>query len=508
MIFLFLYIMKKIFIFSIFLFPLLAFAQKWDQKWVIGDDTSATQAGGGTLIDFASNPPEVSFIAKKPMISKANVSMSDTSGKLMFFTNGCNIYNAKYQIIKNGKSPCSDYMYERRCWDSLRDDTAEAQGYLALPHPDSNSIYYLFAVSGKYVPPPLYTYLSDAINMIKIDMSKNAGKGEVVIKKTPILKDTLNLGYLNACKHSDGKQWWFVQPRMFANCFWTTLFDGKGNIAKQYKQCVGDVLNHAWAGGGSTFSPDGTKYAMITAAQTKEVHVYDFDRCTGKLSNYKHLQLPLEDSIKFKYCAISTNSRFLYVTAIEHIYQFDLQAEDVSASRVTVATYDGFVAWSPPIFLMIQNGPDGKIYVATGSSTSYYHYINHPDSAGLKCDVRQHSIKLASPNFWSIPHFPHYRMPASPHPCITAAEDLNNPDVSWRVRIYPNPTDTEIHIADINSDDSMWQTAIYNLQGQRIKVFDWQNDQRQDISDLPPGIYVFISKNSSGKFASEKVVVQ
>jgi hypothetical protein len=343
---------------------------------------------------------------------------------------------------------------------------------------------------------------------MKIDMSKNNGKGEVVIKKTPILKDSINGTYVNACKHSDGKQWWLLQPRMFANCFWTTLFNGKGSIVKQYKQCVGNALHHEYTSGGSTFSPDGTKYVMITAAQKKEVHLYNFDRCTGKLSNYITLLLPPEDSLRFKYCSISPNSRFLYVSAREHIYQFDLQAENVNESRITVATYDGFLGSAPTIFLMMQNGPDGKIYVATGSSTSYYHYINYPDSAGVKCDVRQHSIKLASPNFWSIPHFPHYRMPPSSTLCITDTEDSNNPNISWRVRVYPNPAYTEIYISDINSDDSVWETEIFNLQGQHIKVFNWQNDKRQDISDLLPGIYIFISKNKFGKFAYEKVIVE
>ena len=80
-------------------------------------------------------------------------------------------------------------------------------------------------------------------------------------------------------------------------------------------------------------------------------------------------------------------------------------------------------------------------------------------------------------------------------------------DISWRVRISPNPADTEIHLEDINSDDSMWQTTIYNLQGQTIRLFDWQNDEKQDITTLIPGIYIFVSKNKIGKVARQKVVV-
>ncbi|MCB0548394.1 MAG: PKD domain-containing protein [Phaeodactylibacter sp.] len=110
--------------------------------------------------------------------------------------------------------------------------------------------------------------------------------------------------------------------------------------------------------------------------------------------------------------AISPNSRFLYVSSFKNVYQYDLWAEDIPASKDTVAVWDGFMV--PPVFattfFLMQLGPDGKIYINSNNAVPYLHVINNPDLPGDSCDVCQHCVALPSWNSFSLPNFPNYRL--------------------------------------------------------------------------------------------------
>ena len=128
-----------------------------------------------------------------------------------------------------------------------------------------------------------------------------------------------------------------------------------------------------------------------------ELYIYDFDRCSGKLSNPIHLQY--ENWGLGTGCAISPNNRFLYAINASYIFQYDLQAPDVEASKVLVAEWDGYIFQQSffTTFAFAQLAPDGKIYICTAGSAPFMHIIEHPDRKGLDCKVVQRAINL--PNY-------------------------------------------------------------------------------------------------------------
>ncbi|MBK6894734.1 MAG: hypothetical protein IPH00_16790 [Flavobacteriales bacterium] len=80
------------------------------------------------------------------------------------------------------------------------------------------------------------------------------------------------------------------------------------------------------------------------------------------------------------------NSRFLYVTSVLDVYQYDTEASDIAASMVHIAHWDSTYSPGPPfatVFDIAQLAPDGKIYIGTGNSTLRMHVINDPDEPGL-----------------------------------------------------------------------------------------------------------------------------
>ncbi|MBK8875799.1 MAG: hypothetical protein IPN13_18575 [Bacteroidetes bacterium] len=93
----------------------------------------------------------------------------------------------------------------------------------------------------------------------------------------------------------------------------------------------------------------------------------------------------------------SSNSKYLYACTARKIIQLNTDTSDVAASMDTVAIYDGYAYPYPflqTLFWTMYLAADGKIYITSGNSVIDMHYINHPDSAGIACDVQQHALPL------------------------------------------------------------------------------------------------------------------
>jgi hypothetical protein len=155
------------------------------------------------------------------------------------------------------------------------------------------------------------------------------------------------------------------------------------------------------------------------------LYIYDFDRCTGKLSN--PIYSSFENTGLGNGCAFSSDSRYLYVIGRTKIWQYDMQAPDVLAGQTLVAEWDGYIRNNqfPTTFSLAQLAPDGRIYISTPNSNPYLHTIEFPNRAGTACQVRQRAIELPNLNAYSIPNHPNFRLgPLDGSACDTLG--LNN----------------------------------------------------------------------------------
>ncbi len=129
----------------------------------------------------------------------------------------------------------------------------------------------------------------------------------------------------------------------------------------------------------------------------------------------------------------SPNSKYLYFNTNTTLLQYDLEAEDIEASKDTIAVYDGYIStFLPTTFFLQQLAPDGKIYLSCTNTVDVLHVIHNPDEAGQACNMEQHGTQLPTLNLFSIPNFPNYRLgPLDGSPCDTLG--LNNTPVAfWR----------------------------------------------------------------------------
>ncbi|MCK6693892.1 MAG: hypothetical protein L6Q97_17560 [Thermoanaerobaculia bacterium] len=317
-------------------------------------------------------------------------------------------------------------------WESFKNDGyPSSAGAMAIPAPGFPNQYYLIhfglyydELNSDFVNTPLYYSL--------IDMNANNGLGRVIKKNQIILEGDLIPH--TVVKHGNGRDWWIVTAQYNTPIHYVFLVSPAGIIGPLVQE-IGPPFPDPEGGGNSLFTPDGRTY--IRHDGWNGPRIYDFDRCTGQLSNLRIV--PFVHPFATLQAAVSADSRFFYTSNILEVMQLDLWADDIGASMDTVAMYDGFVAPFPPFetgFKFASLGPDGKIYYATTGSTTALHIIHRPNLPGTACDIEQHGLKLPKFNSGSMPRFPNYRLGEwETSPCDTL--NFQQPGNGFQKTYYP-----------------------------------------------------------------------
>ena len=393
--------MKYIFAFLIFVCN--CNAQSTNNLWLFGRDCGPNIKCGGTNINFVGVGTQISKYPRPMNLDRTNGVITSKQGNLLFYSNGVYVANAIDSMMKNGDSLNPGWYVNQWAYYGL----LLIQGNLIIPLPDDSNKYYLFHETAEVNSNPTFAYSPQLFYSI-INMKYDSGLGRVMSKNNIIISDTLIGGLITACKHGNGRDWWVTVHRGNSDIIYTLLLTPNG-IQGPFVQHIGTYVNlitnlNTFQ---ACFSPDGKKYALYMSGGFLEI--YDFDRCTGLFSN--PVQLNISYHAFLGGLAFSPNSRYLYAPSNEYVFQFDVQATNIAATQTTVAVWDTFYSPSPPFattFFMAQLAPDGKIYINTGNSTDFLHFINYPDLGGIACDVQQHSILLPTYNDFTIPNHPNY----------------------------------------------------------------------------------------------------
>lgn len=356
---------------------------------------------------------------------------------------------------------------------------------------------------------PVLSVVTDKLYYSVVNMSTDTGI--VVMKNVPLIPDTLDAGQLTAVKHANGTDWWIIVSEYLSNRYYILLLNESGIEIFDQQQIGGATTRQSQGGGQAVFTPDGTKYIRYNPADG--VFIFDFDRGIGDLSNFQHIAI--NDSAFVGGAAVSPNSRFLYIPSEYRIYQFDLWATDIAASRITVAEYDGFLSPYQTTFFQAQLAPDCKIYINTFAAVTVLHVIHYPDEHGLACEVEQHGVSLPYYHLRSMPNFPNYRLgplipgqpPAPPcAPVVSVREEW--PTKTGGLRIFPNPAQSYFTMA---TDTPATLLRLYDGMGRQVLVqalAAGQPEHRIALpAGLPAGVYVAVAVGSEGVLGRARVVV-
>ena len=490
--------------------PLSVFAQnddKRDNTWLFGYPPNSPSEGyGGTVVNFSMGYPKVSFF-NLGYAFQTSSAMCNEIGDLLFYSNGCHVINSKHQIMPNGTPLNPGHFFDVYCpnWGYPLSQSA-----ISLPTPNHIGHYSLFHLSADYVNNSI------ACNKTLYSLISIKGIDEVgeVISRNQLVSTQLSSSCITATRHGNGRDWRLVVPALDGKRYFMFLLDADGVTGPSVHTCT-KTVQPLWTGQ-IAFCPDGTWFADCQG--NSEMRLMRFDRCSGQF--YGELAFDFQgDTVPSMGVAFSPDSKVMYVSSPVKIYQYDLTASDVPASRQVVAEYDGFAPNGfPTTFFQAMLAPDNKIYLTATGSTKYLHIIHSPNNLGTACNVEQHGLELATRHAFMVPNFPYFRLYDLPgSPCdtlgingpVSAVGEPQSEDEQTEIRLWPNPATDLLTIQYPNvSEASAW--LITNAYGQIMQRGEWvvgAATTEVDISKLPSGSYFFRLQGQDGRSSSRLFMV-
>jgi hypothetical protein len=347
------------------------YSQKESYSWYFGANAAVT-------FDTPDGEP-VALDNSRVNTLEGVSSISDSTGKLMFYSDGVRVWNSVHKVMNPDTA--------------MHGHFSSTQSALIVKKPGVNSIYYIFTVdAGQYfdeIDPnqPENKGLCYTI----IDAELNNGLGEIVEINKLIKKPAAEK--LSATIHYNNQDLWIVSHEWNSDKFISVLLTDQG-IEDVITTSVG--LNYNGPPirsiGQLKFSPCGTKLA-VAINEYDNVELFSFDNLTGKIFNPISIRTPFRYSnygVEF-----SPNGNKLYVSDFTNrsIYQYEVS--ELNTDKINLSGHKIYHDKNRAVLGALQIGPNGKIYVALLNST-YLDVIENPNLTGDECNYRTDAVRLAS----------------------------------------------------------------------------------------------------------------
>lgn len=454
--------------------------QKYYNTWTFGAAAGVpTFPNLRCVVDF--NQDTVTTYPDSIQINSrgTNAAICDSSGKLALYTNGHFIADGSHNIIANGSdlnpNPYFDVAYQSY-------NCPGCHTFL----PFGKDKYSLFHIGLD----DQFGFSSNLRYLYRSDIVKDAtGAGYEVVDKNTIHADGAYELY-NLVKQGSGLTYWLVQPVLQQDSFNVFHVDAD-TMYLHHGQRIGPTYEQGsacYAPGINSISPDGSKYVRFN--NKCGLWLYSLDRCTGLLSDPKEVPMPVKPMAAGACTQFSPNSRYLYFNSSTVVYQVDTEA-DILVSD-TVAVYDGYVDPFATRFYMMSLMPDGKIYMTSTNGVLSLHVIEYPDSAGMACQVNQHSFPLPGFIAWGINRYPNVWLGSLE--CDTTSSNQFVQEVVQGIQIVPNPSSREARLILDGAEGhaAPWPIRVFDMQGREVyqgAFPPWSWIHRLDVSQWSSGMY-------------------
>ncbi len=538
------YNIRRYLILLLFL-PMLSFGQKQGNIWYFGDH-AGLDFNGGIPVAITDGATSLSNFH-----SEGTSAISDSSGSLLFYTNGEKVWNRNHQVMLNG--------------DSLLGNYSATQSSIIVPKPGSDHLFYVFTVDDYY-----NGQLQNGFRYSVVDICFDEGLGGIVSnEKNVLLVDTV-AEKAAVVRHSNGIDYWILTHKLYSGAFYAFLLTSDG-IVDTVISDAGPQNLPAFQGQ-LKVSPNGNRIGMAsTPSLTPSLDLFDFDKATGIVSNRITLNRlnPRVYGLEF-----SLDNTKLYVTYSASspvslgVDQYDLNAGGGNIDAINNSLNTLFFTGGGTL-RALQLGPDGKIYMVGFPDAHYISVINNPNNNFPQCNFQDSAIYLAGtsgnqglPTFisnfdysntiascqcsvdvihngnlltasqnetyqWylngdSIPGASeqnltilvsgsYYVTATDSNGCQSQSDTLEltlasiEQDKLNAIQIYPNPFKSSFTIRFTQPTKAT--VTIFNLNGQKIISQDISVTPTIDLKDQSPGVY-FVEVKTYNKVYWEKVVME
>ncbi|MBK9302084.1 MAG: T9SS type A sorting domain-containing protein [Bacteroidetes bacterium] len=423
--------MKNTFL-LILMIPFFSFAQKQGNVWYFGDH-------GG--VDFSTGSPialangQIGY-GNGVLHMEGTSAICDSAGKLLFYTEGMNVWNKNHQLMLNGTGLLGNY--------------SSTQSSIIVPDPGNpNRYFYLFTISSGFC---CNGNMSDGMRYSKIDICLDNTLGDIMpnLKNIKVV-DTVT-EKIAVTKHANGVDYWILTHKFYSDQYWALHLTSNG-ITDTVISAIGSI-HDGYIGrsqGQMKFSNNGNKIAIGGSNGIDILEICDFNKSTGVVSNSKKIKKINNDKASTYGVEFSADNSKLYVHGLTtmgpmYVYfaQYDLNAgggniDSINASLYRI--YKDSVGLIAPCGLQI--APDDKIYLVSINDQTTLSVVNNPNVQGAGCNYQDQAIALAAntSGSYSLPSFiAGYDYNNGLTQCdVTEPNNTTSYEMDQNILISPNP---------------------------------------------------------------------
>lgn len=358
----------KIFLF-IFLYPLQIYSANEAVNWYFGDKAA---------LNFKTSDGEPIIIEDSKLSTLEGCSsISDTNGSLLFYTDGVDVYNKDNELMNPSIK--------------LNGHFSSSQSAMIVRKPYSEHLYYIFTTdAGLYVENiDTNVYKNKGLCYSIVDMSKNNGKGEIILYNEQIFSPCTEK--LTSVYHENGKDIWIITHEWDSKNFVALLLTKDGLLPAVKSE---GTISHSGESqrfiGIIKVSPNG-KFVASSVQGLDFVELIEFNSLTGEFDN--PIRIQTKNRFNNYGLEFSQNSNLLYVTDYDKktLHQYDISNFD--SEVIVKSEYLVFRDTVSHSVGALQIAPNGKIYMAINLNKNLAS-INFPDKLKDSCGFIFNSIEL------------------------------------------------------------------------------------------------------------------
>ncbi len=510
-------------------------AQQHDRYW-LGRQADLDTIPTAVLMRFDGDSIVYTSVHTEIYIQHGVLAMSNKVGDLQFYTNGNVVVSHDHQIMEGGKgfnegAEGSDFLGGQ--WgDTTLNLAYLPYTYQLIPDGFDEHIYYMIHSFLEYSDNG-WQWNTPRMQISKIDMSANGGRGKVVYKNR-YFDEAPSSTTCAIIRHGNGRDWWVILRTQDGLRYRSLLLERdevKQEVVSTLPELSSDWFTLLDSLGSNTnlffASQDGSR--LLDNYGYHHVKLMSFDRCSGMVSLLDTIDTgiyPVQigsntyEENMFTY-ELSPSGRYLYGVGDAGYMQWDLEAADVEGSRMQLGgppwqldSYQNPLVGLVGGFFVFGYGPDGKLYNLIRNTHSV---VEYPDERG-----EESGFCLAADNPPSCLHVP-YELFSNRHPnfrlgplsgsgcdsLLSGVQVIGS--VGPELEVLPNPARDQVSIRlNAKSPQGEWLVQIFNMSGGLVQQNTFPAAATEwafSVQDWPSGMYVVRLLNGP-KVLSQTFVVQ